>query len=70
MSHVCPDCKSSIFKIIKAEDTFTRNDKDFTLVVEHSECIACGYEVIFSEQIKRNDELFKEAWKLIDEEKV
>ena len=34
--------------------------------VEHSVCRECGDEVIFAEQIKRNDCILRDAWRKID----
>ena len=68
MGHTCSKCKSTDFEIRIELDTFTRKNKTFVINVEHSICLCCGYEVIFAEQIKRNDILLLEAWSKIDKE--
>lgn len=66
MNNKCAECGSSDFKVCVEPDNFTRNGQSFTVNVEHSVCQNCGYEVIFTEQIKRNDCILRDAWRKID----
>lgn len=66
MNNKCSKCGSSNFKVCIEPDDFIRNDQSFTVNVEHSACQNCGYEVIFTEQIKRNDCILRDAWRKID----
>lgn len=66
MSNKCTGCGSSAFDIHIEPDDFMRNDQSFTVNLEHSVCQECGNTVIFSEQIKRNDCVLRDAWRKID----
>lgn len=66
MSNKCAKCGSSNFDIHVESDDFLRNGQSFYVDVEHSVCHQCGDMVIFSEQIKRNDCVLRDAWRKID----
>ncbi len=66
MSNKCSKCGSSNFDEHIESDDFIRNGQSFSVDVEHSVCCQCGYEVIFAEQIKRNDCVLRDAWRKID----
>jgi HTH-type transcriptional regulator/antitoxin MqsA len=66
MNNKCSKCGSSNFDIQVESDDFVRNGQSFCVDVEHSVCRQCGYIVIFSEQIKRNDCVLRDAWRKID----
>ncbi|MFI3157268.1 MAG: type II toxin-antitoxin system MqsA family antitoxin [Methylococcaceae bacterium] len=66
MSNKCAKCGSSNFDIYIESDDFVRNGQSFNVDVEHSVCHQCGDMVIFSEQIKRNDCVLRDAWRKID----
>lgn len=64
--NTCPRCKSTEFKIIIEPDDFIRKGKPYIANVEHSLCTDCNWEVIFPEQIRRNDAILLEIWREID----
>lgn len=66
MNNKCAECGSSEFKAFAEADEFQRNGQSYIVDVEYSICNQCGDEVIFSEQIKRNDCLVRDAWRKID----
>lgn len=66
MKNQCSECGSSDFEICIEPDDFNRNNQSFTADVEFSVCRVCGEEVIFPEQIKRNDCVLRDAWRKID----
>lgn len=68
MTNKCSKCGHSDFKVCIEPDDFTRNSQSFTVNVKHSVCQNCGYEVIFTEQIKRNDIILQAAWNEIDKQ--
>jgi len=59
-------CGSSNLDEHIESDDFIRNGQSFSVDVAHSVCRQCGYEVIFAEQIKRNDCVLRDAWRKID----
>lgn len=66
MNNRCAECGSSDFEVHIEPDEFQRNGHSYTANVEYSVCRQCGDEVIFSEQIKRNDCILRDAWRKID----
>jgi HTH-type transcriptional regulator/antitoxin MqsA len=66
MTNKCSKCGSSNFEEHIEPDDFMRNGQSFSVDVAHSVCCQCGYEVIFAEQIKRNDCVLRDAWRKID----
>ncbi len=62
----CAECGSSAFEVRIEPDESQRNGQSYTVNVEHSVCLQCGDVVIFSEQIKRNDCLVRDAWRKMD----
>jgi len=66
MKNKCSECGSSDFEVRIEPDEFQRNGHSYTADVEYSVCQQCGDEVIFSEQIKRNDCILRDAWRKID----
>jgi HTH-type transcriptional regulator/antitoxin MqsA len=66
MKNICSECGSSDFEVHIEPDEFQRNGQSFIADMEYSVCRQCGDEVIFSEQIKRNDCLVRDAWRKID----
>jgi HTH-type transcriptional regulator/antitoxin MqsA len=66
MQNYCSECGSSDFEVRIEPDDFQRNSQSFTAKVEFSVCRQCGEEVIFPEQIKRNDCVLRDAWRKID----
>jgi HTH-type transcriptional regulator/antitoxin MqsA len=66
MSNKCSKCGSLEFEVHIEPDDFVRNGQPFTVEVEHSVCKQCGNEVIFADQIKRNDCVLRDAWRKID----
>jgi HTH-type transcriptional regulator/antitoxin MqsA len=66
MTNKCAECGCLEFDIRKEADEFKRNGHAYTVTVEYSICRQCGEEIIFPEQIKRNDCLIRDAWRKID----
>jgi HTH-type transcriptional regulator/antitoxin MqsA len=66
MNNKCDECGASDFEVRIEPDEFQRNGQSFTADVEYSVCRQCGDEVIFAEQIKRNDCILRDAWRKID----
>ncbi len=66
MNNKCTECGSSDFEIRIESDESQRNGQSYTVDVEYSICRQCGNIVIFSEQIKRNDCVVRDAWRKID----
>lgn len=66
MNNKCSTCGSSDFEVRIEPDEFQRNDQSYIVDVEYSVCRQCGDIVIFSEQIKRNDCVLRDAWRKID----
>lgn len=66
MNNKCSKCGFLDFEVHIESDDFIRNGQSFTLNVEHSVCKQCGHEVIFADQIKRNDCILRDAWRKID----
>ncbi len=66
MNNKCAECGSSDFEVRIEHDDFHRNSQSYKVEVEYSICRHCGDEVIFSEQIKRNDCRVRDAWRKID----
>jgi HTH-type transcriptional regulator / antitoxin MqsA len=66
MSNKCAECGCSDFEVRIEPDEFQRNGQSFIADVEYSVCRQCGDEVIFTEQIKRNDCILRDAWRKID----
>ncbi len=66
MNNKCAECGCSDFEIRIEADESQRNGQPYTVDVEHSVCRQCGDIVIFSEQIKRNDCVVRDAWRKID----
>lgn len=64
----CSNCNSTSFTTVIAPDTFERKGVSFTVEVEHSVCDNCKYEVILTEQIRRNDAILIKEWARIDKE--
>lgn len=62
----CAECGSSDFEVRVEPDESQRNGQSYTVDVEYSVCRQCGDTVIFSEQIKRNDCVLRDAWRKID----
>lgn len=66
MNNKCDECGSSDFEVHIEPDEFQRNGQSFIADMEYSVCQQCGDEVIFTEQIKRNDCVLRDAWRKID----
>jgi HTH-type transcriptional regulator / antitoxin MqsA len=66
MSNKCAECGSVDFSYHIDPDEFQRNGRSYFVEVEYSICNQCGAEVIFTEQIKRNDCRTRDAWRKID----
>ena len=66
MNNKCAECGSLDFEVHIEPDEFQRNGHSYTADVEYSVCRQCGDEVIFTEQIKRNDCILRDAWRKID----
>lgn len=66
MNNKCAECGSSDFEVRVELDEFQRNGQSFIVDVEYSVCRQCNDEVIFAEQIKRNDCVLRDAWRKID----
>jgi HTH-type transcriptional regulator / antitoxin MqsA len=66
MNNKCIECGSSEFEVRIEPDESQRNGQSYTVDVEYSVCRQCGDIVIFSEQIKRNDCVLRDAWRKID----
>ena len=66
MTNKCAECGGVEFDIHIEADEFKRNGHTYTVNVEYSICRQCGEEIIFPEQIKRNDCLIRDAWRKID----
>jgi HTH-type transcriptional regulator/antitoxin MqsA len=66
MNNKCAECGSSDFEVRIEPDDFQRNNQSYTVDVEYSVCRQCGDEIIFSDQIKRNDCVLRDAWRKID----
>jgi len=66
MNNKCAECGSSDFEVRIEPDESQRNGQSYTVDVEYSVCRQCGDIVIFSEQIKRNDCVLRDAWRKID----
>ena len=66
MNNKCAECGSSAFEVRIEPDESQRNGQSFTVDVEYSVCRQCGDIVIFSDQIKRNDCVLRDAWRKID----
>lgn len=62
----CAECGSSDFEVRVEPDEYQRNGQSYTVDVEYSVCRQCGDIVIFSEQIKRNDCVVRDAWRKMD----
>jgi HTH-type transcriptional regulator/antitoxin MqsA len=66
MTHQCTECGFTDFETRIEADEFQRHVQAFVADVEYSVCRQCGNEVIFAEQIKRNDCRMRDAWRKID----
>jgi hypothetical protein len=66
MQNHCSGCGSPDFEIRIEIDEFHRNNQPYTAKVESSVCCQCGVEVIFPEQIKRNDSVLRNIWQKMD----
>ena len=66
MTNKCAECGCLEFDIRMEADEFKRNGHAYTVNIEYSICRQCGEEIIFPEQIKRNDCLIRDAWRKID----
>ena len=66
MPNTCDEGGSLDFEVCVEPDEFKRNGQFYTVNVEHSVCRQCSDIVIFTEQIKRNDCMLREAWQKID----
>lgn len=64
--NTCSECGNTDFLIKIDAEEFQRNGQTFSANVEYSVCNQCGDEVIFPEQIKRNDCILRDAWRKID----
>jgi HTH-type transcriptional regulator/antitoxin MqsA len=66
MKNTCTECGAADFDVRIEPDEFQRNGQSFMADVEYSVCRECGDEIIFPEQIKRNDCRVRDAWRRID----
>ena len=66
MKNTCAECGAANFDVRIEPDEFQRNGQSFMADVEYSVCRECGDEIIFPEQIKRNDCRVRDAWRRID----
>ncbi|WP_052700696.1 type II toxin-antitoxin system MqsA family antitoxin [Methylocucumis oryzae] len=66
MNHQCPECRSTEFAVRSEAEQFKRKGQEFWVEVDYSVCQHCGYEVIFPDQIKRNDCRLRDAWRKMD----
>lgn len=62
----CADCDSSELQFLIDTETFDYKGQSLTVDVEYSVCARCGAEAILSEQIKRNDDRVRAAWRKAD----
>ena len=66
MINKCDECGSSDFEVRVEPDESKRNGQSYIVDVEYSVCRQCGDIVVFSEQIKRNDCIVRDAWRKTD----